>query len=1006
MGTLNGVRLLNLFTEYSPSIDEAIDFNSAFRNISLSGPATVAHNTTTINSLRLDTNASLGGSGTLTVHSTGILALPGNNGITVANLNFGSLAAIFTTIGDLAVSSQISSSQVTTSAGLIKTGPGTLSLTSPSPQFYSGLTVINQGTLQINTTNQLPITTTLVPAGGTLDLNGHNQTVTILESVASGQFKPQPSSSGAVINSQNNPPATLTIGKNGGGSIFNGSIGGPGANNLALTVDTSNSGALVLQSTNTYTGATTVLSGALSLGYGNDGWDPLSNVISPASALVNAGSVNFTGPAAAATQSFNGLTINPGSSAMTMRGTAGGSMQVNFGNITRNVGGTLDLQNLIGSSSGYTTSAPNTNGIIGGYATIGGTDWAVSNGSGNLITPATYTNDTWAPGNNVNVTAPATQINATANSLRFAAPSLGAITVTLSGTCTLTSGGILVTSTVGSNVDKISGGTIEGAPGADLIVHTLNSSAVTFEIDSTIADNTSATALTKSGTGKLILTGSNTYTGQTFINAGTLQISSNSNLGSPAAAASLNLDGGTLSATSSLTLDNAGANPRPIVVNGNGGTLFVQTDSTLIIPGAISGSAAGGLTLTNGTDVFNSANTFSGVLNIASVLQLGNANAAQNATVNDTGSIVFAPAISSFTFGALQGSANLVLRDTALQPIVLTVGGNGSSTSYTGGLSGNGSFTKAGTGSLTLTAASNIAGSLTVNAGTLTLGSSASTSDSIPTINVAASATLNVNANINPSPAPAFTVDGVVNFGKSASGILSRNFTSLTIDSTGSVAVGSPKDQTQRTVLNISSFTNAGLLDLTSNDMIVQSAGATGYATISNEIAQGRNGGWGTTWLSSAGITSSTAASTTNTALAVELNDDGHGAPLLTTFDNQIVHDGDVLVKYTFTGDADLTGTINATDYTLIDNGFTSTLTGWRNGDFNYDGSINGDDYTLIDNAFNTQGSVSFAGIGTPAEMIAGNTDQVASPAAVPEPAALGILTMAALLLRRRSNRQ
>ncbi len=118
-----------------------------------------------------------------------------------------------------------------------------------------------------------------------------------------------------------------------------------------------------------------------------------------------------------------------------------------------------------------------------------------------------------------------------------------------------------------------------------------------------------------------------------------------------------------------------------------------------------------------------------------------------------------------------------------------------------------------------------------------------------------------------------------------------------------------------------------------------------------------------------------------------------------------------MLVKYTYAGDADLSGTVNASDYIQIDTGFASggTLKGWYNGDFNYDGTINGDDYTLIDNAFNTQGTTSFAGISAgPAEMIASNTDQIAgaSSSAVPEPTTLSFVGIgAAGLLKRRRRR-
>ncbi len=68
----------------------------------------------------------------------------------------------------------------------------------------------------------------------------------------------------------------------------------------------------------------------------------------------------------------------------------------------------------------------------------------------------------------------------------------------------------------------------------------------------------------------------------------------------------------------------------------------------------------------------------------------------------------------------------------------------------------------------------------------------------------------------------------------------------------------------------------------------------------------------------------------------------------------------DALIKNTLFGDANLDGRVDGSDYTKIDNGFNSPLSGWSNGDFNYDGLINGSDYTLIDNAFNTQ-------VGSPA---------------------------------------
>ncbi len=182
-----------------------------------------------------------------------------------------------------------------------------------------------------------------------------------------------------------------------------------------------------------------------------------------------------------------------------------------------------------------------------------------------------------------------------------------------------------------------------------------------------------------------------------------------------------------------------------------------------------------------------------------------------------------------------------------------------------------------------------------------------------------------------------------------------------------------------------------GKLDLTSNDIIVQGAGPAGLTNIVNQIKTGANFSSGGYWNGASGITSSSAAAAHNPALAVEVNNNGRGGTLMSTFDGQVVTNTDVLIKYTFVGDADLSGTISAADYLLIDNGFQNSLTGWRNGDFNYDGSINGDDYALIDNAFNTQGSTTFA--AAPTELIA---------AQLPEPAGLIFLAGSLMALRRR----
>jgi autotransporter-associated beta strand protein len=225
----------------------------------------------------------------------------------------------------------------------------------------------------------------------------------------------------------------------------------------------------------------------------------------------------------------------------------------------------------------------------------------------------------------------------------------------------------------------------------------------------------------------------------------------------------------------------------------------------------------------------------------------------------------------------------------------------------------------------------------------------------------------------------------------------------LTITGGTAQAASSTSTATKNTLFASSlAISGTGLLDLTNNDLLVQSdGGATTLSGITALIAKGYNYGH---WNGTSGITSSAAAANTThlTALGVIVNDNGSGSQVYSQFDGQSTSDGDVLVKYTYYGDANLDGKVDGSDYSLIDAGYASggTLTGWQNGDFNYDGVIDGSDYALIDNAFNNQGT----GFGASASALtAASTAQVAATA-VPEPASLGLAALAtsALTVRRR----
>ena len=100
---------------------------------------------------------------------------------------------------------------------------------------------------------------------------------------------------------------------------------------------------------------------------------------------------------------------------------------------------------------------------------------------------------------------------------------------------------------------------------------------------------------------------------------------------------------------------------------------------------------------------------------------------------------------------------------------------------------------------------------------------------------------------------------------------------------------------------------------------------------------------------------------------------------------------------YTWAGDVDLNGVVDAVDYGTIDNWiqFPGT-TGYTNGDLNYDGVIDAVDYGIIDNIDPASGRAVPVN-GCKCERFSGVT-------AVPEPSACGfaMLAAAAALCRRR----
>ncbi len=227
---------------------------------------------------------------------------------------------------------------------------------------------------------------------------------------------------------------------------------------------------------------------------------------------------------------------------------------------------------------------------------------------------------------------------------------------------------------------------------------------------------------------------------------------------------------------------------------------------------------------------------------------------------------------------------------------------------------------------------------------------------------------LNVTSGTYAIPAPAV-----------GAGFQPFSLATLSIGAGAGVALGTASAHADRTILVLNSLSIAatgnvatGTLDLGGNDLIIHNTvGTVGttLSTINGELQSGYDAGeWNGT-----GIISSTAATLSSHLTTIGVIQNGSA----TSFDNQPVTSTDILLKYTYYGDATLDGVVSTPDYTKIDGGFLSRSAGWSNGDFNYDGVINGSDYTLIDNAFNTQGA-SLAAVAAHAEIAAKRMIQTA----------------------------
>ena len=285
-------------------------------------------------------------------------------------------------------------------AGLTKAGTGALTLGGANT--YTGTTTLSTGTLNLSNASALG-TSTLTITGGTLDsgvanlVNANNN-----EQKWNGNFifagtNNLDLGTGAVALGATRQVTvtanTLTV-----GGIISG-VGGitkAGAGTLQLTgansytgTTTVNVGTLTLSGSPTGNSAMTVNGGTLQLDYSTNNTSKISDTA--VLTLGTGGTVSLSG--GTHTEIVASTTLNPGTVLVT--GTAAGSV-LQLGTITRNGGPSINFS-VAGLAT--TNNTNDTNGILGPWATVGGTEWAVNstNGTNGSITAYTgYTNVAFA----------------------------------------------------------------------------------------------------------------------------------------------------------------------------------------------------------------------------------------------------------------------------------------------------------------------------------------------------------------------------------------------------------------------------------------------------------------------------------------------------------------------------------------------------------------------------------------------------------------------------------
>ncbi len=654
-------------------------------NISVSGPAAA----TTVNSLSVgggagvatlslnvgapltvNTNVSLLKGGTLNLTGSGLL-----NNSTVLVVNGGNLdiqsndasvsgvqmlagsivgtTGTLTSASDFVLQSGSVSAKLGGSVGLTKTAPDTIVLSGTNA--YTGLTTIGEGTLSLAGNGSI-LQSSGVTDNGVFDISGVNQGASIKTLSGNGSV---------VLGNQ-----TLTLTQANG--LFSGSIVGT-AGSLSLA-----GGAQTLSGTNSYTGATNINNGILSLAGG--------------AAIADTGEVNIS--QTGTLDLLNNETIG------SLSGAVGSQVTLNANTLTTGDANNTAFAGNMSGTGGLVKQGTGTF-ILTGANTFGG---------GTTVSAGALQGDTTSLQGNIADNAAVVFDQATTGTYAGVLSGSGSLTKQGAGLLNLTGG-----NTYGGGT-SVSAGTLQGNT-TSLQGNIADNAAVVFDQATTgtyagvLSGNGS---LTKQGEGTLVLTGANIYSGGTTVSAGTLQGDTTSLQGNMVNNAAVVFDqaadgaySSAMTGTGSLTKQGAG------LLNLTGSNTY--SGGTTVSSGILQGNTSSlqGNIADDAAVVFNQTTdgTYAGVLS-----GTGSLTKQGSGLLNLTGSNTYSGG-TTVSAGTLQGNTTSLQGNIANNAVV--VFDQATTGTYAGVLSGTGGLTKQGAGLLNLTGSNTYRSGTTVSSGTL-----------------------------------------------------------------------------------------------------------------------------------------------------------------------------------------------------------------------------------------------------------------------------------------------